>query len=337
MVHNSNQDKVLVTGVSGYVGAHVLLVLLKSGYWVRGTVRSQQKADQVKAKYPQYKDKLELVIVEDIAKAGAFEGALHGIDGVFHVASPFHFKPTNNKTDILDPAILGTTGILESALKVPTVKRIVVTSSFAANMDDSIAGTPYVVTEKDWSPLTYEDALNGNPRAAYLGSKKLAEKAVYDFVAEKKPHFDVVTLNPPLILGPIEHHISKLTDLNESAMQFYEFINGKKVDFTWLDVYVDVRDIALAHKLAYETPAASNQRYIITNKNYTWQEVVDIAHKFFPNQTKADVGQPGNYQQPNWHVDNSKSLKELQIVYTPKEDTFKDAIAQILQFQEQGL
>jgi uncharacterized protein YbjT (DUF2867 family) len=43
-------DKVLVSGVSGYVAAHVLDLLLKRGYHVRGTVRSQKKVEQIKEK-----------------------------------------------------------------------------------------------------------------------------------------------------------------------------------------------------------------------------------------------------------------------------------------------
>ena len=40
---NSNADYVLVTGASGFIGAHVVDLLLKKGYRV-GTVRSQKKA-----------------------------------------------------------------------------------------------------------------------------------------------------------------------------------------------------------------------------------------------------------------------------------------------------
>jgi nucleoside-diphosphate-sugar epimerase len=54
-----------------------------------------------------------------------------GIDAICHVASPFHFKPKDNEKDLLLPAIQGTIGLLESALKFPSIKRIVVTSTMA--------------------------------------------------------------------------------------------------------------------------------------------------------------------------------------------------------------
>jgi nucleoside-diphosphate-sugar epimerase len=60
------------------------------------------------------------------------------------------------QTQLLDPAIIGTTGILESIKKhVPTVKRVVITSSFAAilNANDipNVGGT---YSEKDWDLVT---------------------------------------------------------------------------------------------------------------------------------------------------------------------------------------
>ena len=130
-----------MTGPSGYLGAHVLDQLLHKGYSVRGTVRSQKKADQIRRKYPTAGDKLDLCIVEDIQKEGVFDSLLNGefliidadidIDGICHVASPFHFKPKDNERDLLLPAIKGTTNLLYSALHVPTIKRIVITSTMA--------------------------------------------------------------------------------------------------------------------------------------------------------------------------------------------------------------
>jgi nucleoside-diphosphate-sugar epimerase len=48
------------------------------------------------------------------------------------VASPFHFNVTDHQKDFYEPAIQGTTGILKEAAKEKSVKRVVITSSFAA-------------------------------------------------------------------------------------------------------------------------------------------------------------------------------------------------------------
>ena len=85
------------------------------------------------------KDKLDFAIVEDISKEGAFEQAVVSnppFEVVIHTASPFHFNATDVKAEILAPAIVGTTGILKSIkAKAPTVKRCIITSSFASIND----------------------------------------------------------------------------------------------------------------------------------------------------------------------------------------------------------
>lgn len=54
------------------------------------------------------------------------------MDFIIHVASPFHFKITDYNKDLYEPAIQGTAGILKEAIKEKSVKRVVITSSFAA-------------------------------------------------------------------------------------------------------------------------------------------------------------------------------------------------------------
>ena len=75
------------------------------------------------------KAKLDFTIVEDIAQPGAFDKAVQSdppFEVVIHTASPFHFNVTDNKKDLLDPAVIGTTGILKSVKQhAPTVKRVV--------------------------------------------------------------------------------------------------------------------------------------------------------------------------------------------------------------------
>jgi len=71
---------VLVTGPSGFIGAHVFVQLLQKGYSVRGTVRSQSKADYFHKKFPEasQKGQISFEIVKDIAQEGAFKDAVKG-------------------------------------------------------------------------------------------------------------------------------------------------------------------------------------------------------------------------------------------------------------------
>lgn len=72
---------------------------------------------------------MDFAIVEDIAKEGAFDEAVKSsppFETIIHTASPFHFNVTDVKKDLLDPAIIGTTGILKAIKRnAPTVKKVV--------------------------------------------------------------------------------------------------------------------------------------------------------------------------------------------------------------------
>jgi nucleoside-diphosphate-sugar epimerase len=80
-------------------------------------------------------------------------------DYVLHTASPFHFNVQDPVKDFLDPAIKGTTGILK-AIKAyaPSVKRVVITSSFAAIVNPK--QHPKVYSEQSWNPVTWEEAMD---------------------------------------------------------------------------------------------------------------------------------------------------------------------------------
>lgn len=102
---------------------------------------------------------------------------------------------TDNKKQFLDPAIKGTLSLLESVKKhAPKVKRVVITSSFAAILDMSKGTWPeHTYTEADWNPVTYEDAASAsNPGVPYSASKTFAEKAAFNFVEHEKPQFTVI-------------------------------------------------------------------------------------------------------------------------------------------------
>jgi nucleoside-diphosphate-sugar epimerase len=205
----STMTRVLLTGGSGFIAAHTLAILLKHGHSVVTTVRTQEKADKIKAAYPSEVEKGQLgfAIVPDIAQEDAFDQAVVSgppFEAVLHTASPFHFNVTDVQKDLLDPAVIGTTGILRSIKKsAPTVKRVVITSSFAALVNGPKGNWPeHVYTEEDWNPITREEA-EESPMMGYRASKTFAEKAAWDFLEKEKPNFTLATINPPMVFGPI--------------------------------------------------------------------------------------------------------------------------------------
>ena len=123
---------VAVTGVSGYIGSEVVKQLLEKGYTVRGTVRSKANTSKVQHLLKladALPGKLEL-FEADLLKAGDFDEVVRGVDFVLHTASPFFTESSDPQKDLIDPAVNGTTTVLDSAGKAG-IKRVVVTSSVA--------------------------------------------------------------------------------------------------------------------------------------------------------------------------------------------------------------
>jgi nucleoside-diphosphate-sugar epimerase len=128
----------------------------------------------------------------------------------------------------------------------PSVKRVVITSSFAANIDYSKGYRPgYVYTEKDWNPMSTEEAKKSKDSvAAYLVSKTIAERAAWDFVEHEKPNFSLVTLTPPMVYGPLAQDFDSMEKLNTSSGDFYRLFSGSSTEVPppGFVAYVDVRD-----------------------------------------------------------------------------------------------
>ncbi|CAE6491132.1 unnamed protein product [Rhizoctonia solani] len=280
-------ETVLVTGASGFIAVWLCQYLLEAGYKVKGTVRSAAKGDYLVNLFKSYGDKFKYVVVEDIGKDGAFDEAVNGVGAIAHTASPFHFDSEDPK-DIIDPAVRGTTGILNSINKHGSaVKRVVITSSVVSITDSmyerKIPGTIY--TEDDWNTLSIKEIEEKGKDASgsekYCASKVMAEKAAWDFVEKVKPTWDLVTCCPSLVLGPILHQVSHPSALNTSIATLYNFIHNresitKEALLTPNYNFVDVRDIALAHVRALQVEEAGGQRFITSSAPFCWQDALDV-------------------------------------------------------------
>lgn len=314
---------------------------LARGYNVRATVRNEASAEKVRKSHGKYLTQLSFAIVKDIATPGGHDEAVKGVDGVIHTASPFVMEVKSNEHDLLDPALKGTTSVLKSIhAHNPNVKRVVITSSFAAVIDmDKGNRAGYLYSEKDWNPVTWETAADPKTPGgvAYCASKTFAEKAAYDFVEKEKPSFAVSSILPPMVYGPAAHTIESLDHLNTSSADIYRLMNGseKTVPDNQFYAWVDVRDVAEAHVRAYESAEAVGQRFFTTGGRYTYQQICDIIRKHFPEKKSlVPEGTPGAAMPDVYLVDNSKAMKELGIEFRDLETTIVDQVKEFIAMEK---
>lgn len=250
-------DRVLVTGGSGFVGAHCVLALLEAGYSVRTTIRSPQRAADVRSQLaaggiPDAGDRLEFAVADLLDDAGWAE-AVEGCRFVLHVASPFPMTEPKDPDELIRPAREGALRVLRAA-RDAGVERVVLTSSYAA-IGYGHAPTRQPFTEVDWTELD-----SGRPISAYVRSKTLAEHAAWDFMAKEGGDMQLATVNPVGILGPVLG-----PDYSSSVALVKAVREGRLPRLP--DVYfgvVDVRDVAGLHLLAMTKPEAAGERFLAT-------------------------------------------------------------------------
>ncbi|RDL35762.1 Uncharacterized protein BP5553_06374 [Venustampulla echinocandica] len=330
---------ILISGASGFIASHVIRLFLESGFKVRGTVRSEVSAKIVRETHAEYADALSFAFVKDISAPGAFDEAVKGVDGVIHTASPFILDAEDYDKELFNPAVNGTVSILKAVKEHnPSVKRIVVTSSFGAILDYTAGHQPgYIYTEADWNPMTANEAHGADPVAAYLVSKTLAEKAAFEFVETQKPSFSIVTVAPPLVYGPLLHGYESMSKLNTSSADIYRLFNGssKEVPDTVFWACVDVRDVAKAHLLAYQTPTAANQRYIISAGSFSYQIFCNIIRARFPELVATTPEDKSSLPFPDvYKLDTTKAKNELGIAFRPIKETLMDTVTSLKELEK---
>lgn len=331
----------LVTGASGFVGAHLTLALLDAGHTVHATVRSLRDLAKLRPlQAMQQRFPRRLVLFEaDLLQPGSFDAAMAGCSVVHHVASPFLLpeKITDGRRQMLEPALQGTRNVLASVERTASVQRVVMTSTVGAIFGDYIDVRQMkggVLTEAYFNTSS---TLETNP---YHLSKVEAEKEAWRLHGQQQ-RWSLVTINPGLVLGP------SLTPASASGSLFLldEMLRG--VLFYGMPdlslTTVDVREVALAHLRAAQRTAAHG-RYILAEKEMiSFVEISKILRSVHPRPWLLP-----RHKIPDWlvrligpafgltpdyirkhlgirfPVDNRRSIDELGIRYRPIRETLTD-------------
>jgi len=314
-------ERVLVTGASGFIAGHVIAELRSHGYTVRGTARRPV-------------DGLVDVVAADLSHDEGWADAVEGCDYVMHVASPFPPGAPKDPDELIRPAVDGTVRVLKAAAAAG-VKRVVMTSSVVAVSGGHPNGP--VRTEADWSIL--------DRCTPYTRSKTLAELAAWDFATQSD--LELVTVAPGMVFGPVHGPSAGASVAVIRRLLGREVPASLKMGFA----PVDVRDVAVAQRLALRTPEAAGNRYILASEHNMWMSDIAalLAEEFGPQGYRVPTG-----ALPNWFarvlswfdpvvrqaldhvgrcelVSSEKARRELGWTMRPTRDTIVDTANSLIE------
>ena len=333
---------VLVTGANGYVASWLVKKLLDEGICVHAAVRNPEDTQKVRHLLDAALGaKGELRLFDgDLLLAGSYTKAMEGCEVVFHTASPFISAYKDPQKELIDPAVKGTENVLNSANKVPTVKRIVITSSCAAIYTDAIdtVNAPGgMLTESIWNSTA---SIDYQP---YSFSKTLAEKKAWEMHG-KQERWDLIAINMSLVLGPALNATSNTSE----SINILKMLGGGDMKMGAPKIgmgIVDVRDVAEAHFRAAYTPTAKG-RYITSAHNSNFLEMgtvllpkygsqFPLPRKALPKWLLMLIGPLANklftrrFIRNNvnipWKANNSKIKHDLNMQFRTLKETMEDS------------
>ncbi|WP_429816820.1 SDR family oxidoreductase [Ensifer sp. B1-9] len=274
---------VAVTGIGGFVGRHVALLLLRRGYDVRGTVRSLARAEEIERSIRAAggTDLAQLTFAEaDLLGEGGWAEAFAGASYVMHTASPFPARLPADEAELIGPARDGTLRVLQAA-RSSGVRRVVLTSSVAAVIYGP-GSAPF--TEDDWtdphSPLA----------TPYYRSKTFAERAAWDYAAANG--LELAVVNPGMVLGPLLGR-----EIGTSVAVVRNLLSGGYPALPKFSVpVVDVRDVADAHLRAMTVDGAAGERFLVAGETLSLADMASILRRQCPEY----AAKLPKFILPNW-------------------------------------
>ena len=247
-------DKVLLTGVSGWIAKHTAIELLNKGYEVLGTVRNNNLIDQTRQTIGKYAPIEKLSFVElDLLKDEGWNEAAKGCKYIFHIASPFPIKVSRNREVLLPVAVDGTIRVLNAGLNAG-VEQIIKTSSIVAMFRKPNRTNPYTFGENDWTDENWTEGVND-----YFLSKTKAEKAAWELMESKGLKNKLTTICPGGVFG------DALDKKGGTSIEYVrQFMAGKFPGAPKFAVLIsDVRDIAKAHVACIGNTKVGGRRLIV--------------------------------------------------------------------------
>jgi dihydroflavonol-4-reductase len=238
--------RVFVTGGTGFIGAHLVRLLLQQGYTVVALVRPNSNLDNLRGLAVE-------IVTGDLNDVNLWQ-QMQGCQYLFHVAAHYSLWQADREQLYLHN-VEGTRNVLASAQRAG-IKRTVYTSSVAAI---GAGASGKVVDETYQSPV---EKLVGD----YKKSKFLAEQVAMQAANQGQ---EIVVVNPSSPIGPLD---IKPTPTGDIILRFLR----RQMPF-YMDTglnFIDVRDVAWGHLLALQK-GKSGDRYILGYQNLTLKELLE--------------------------------------------------------------
>lgn len=239
--------KVLVTGASGHLGAHLTRLLVQEGFDVRAMVRPSSNIEALKTL------KIERVY-GDVLNRESLVSAMKGCRFVFHLGCP-----TSLEKGLFETITKGMDNVLSASLEA-NIERLVYTSS--------IVTIGYSDSRKN---LLDESSSQRTDASTYHSGKWQAEQSALEF--SRRSGLDLVITNPSTIVGSLDYRV---TPSNAPIQQCID--RGLPVAFDSGVTVVHAADVAQGHLLALRK-GRSGERYILGGNRVTIADYFSLISK----------------------------------------------------------
>ncbi|RLN05175.1 cinnamoyl-CoA reductase 1-like [Panicum miliaceum] len=324
------QQLVCVTGSGSFIGSWVVKELLRRGYRVRGTARDPADSKNAHLLALEGADERLSLCRADVLDPDSLRAAFSGCRGVFHVASPVSNDPVctcrlppaapvsndHGIYELVPVAVEGTRNVITAAAD-EGVRRVVLTSSYGAVHMDPNRSPDAVLDETCWSDYDFCRRTDN----WYCCAKMMAEMAATEAAAKLGMELAVVV--PCNTVGPMLQGT-----LNFSNHHVRRYLTGARRAYpNAVGAYVDVRDVARAHVLAYEHegPGAGG-RYLCVGAVLHRAGLVGMLRELFPQYPVTAKCEDDGKPRARPYGFSNQRLRDLGLEFTPMEKSLYEAV-----------